>query len=65
MLISIFFLSLSFVGGHINPAVTLALAVCGRFKWSKLPVYWISQLIGAILGSGIVFAAYQGRHVFS
>ncbi|XP_002156497.1 aquaporin-9 [Hydra vulgaris] len=46
-------------GGHINPAVTLALAVCGRFKWSKLPLYWISQLVGAILGSGIVFAAYQ------
>jgi len=46
-------------GGHINPAVTLALAVCGRFKWHKLPVYWTAQIIGAILGSALAFGVYH------
>lgn len=46
-------------GGHINPAVTLALAVCGRFQWKKLPVYWIAQIVGAVLGSACVFGVYH------
>jgi len=46
-------------GGHINPAVSLALAVCGRFKWYKLPVYVIAQMIGAILGSALAFGVYH------
>lgn len=46
-------------GGHINPAVSLALAVCGRFKWQKLPVYWAAQMIGAIIGSALAFGVYH------
>lgn len=29
-------------GGHFNPAVSLGLAVGGRFSWGELPGYWVS-----------------------
>ena len=38
-------------GNHINPAVTLGLAVSGKFPWSQVPGYLAAQLLGAIVGS--------------
>ena len=38
-------------GAHFNPAITLALAVAKKFSWKYVPVYLVSQLIGAILAS--------------
>src|SRR6187402_3168139 len=38
-------------GNHINPAVTLGLAVTGKFPWRQVPGYLIAQLLGAIVGS--------------
>ena len=38
-------------GAHINPAVTLALAVNGSFEWSEVPIYISAQMIGAFLGA--------------
>jgi MIP family channel proteins len=35
-------------GAHFNPAVTLGLAATGQFRWRQVPVYLISQLLGAI-----------------
>src|SRR5881396_1131406 len=35
-------------GGHFNPAVTFALAVAGRHPWSRVPTYWIAQLVGGL-----------------
>jgi len=45
-------------GAHINPAVTLALAVNGDLLWSEVPIYISAQVIGAILGSIIVWLQY-------
>jgi glycerol uptake facilitator protein len=42
-------------GGHINPAVTLSLAVSGKFPWRELPGYWAAQLAGAIVGAVGIF----------
>src|SRR5579859_2399690 len=42
-------------GGHINPAVTLALAVSGKFPWREVPGYMIAQLVGAIIGAIGIF----------
>ena len=45
-------------GGHINPAVTIALAVFGRMSWVDVPEYVIAQILGAFVGSGLVYADY-------
>lgn len=41
-------------GAHINPAVTVALAATGRFRWTEVPAYVGAQLIGAVLGAFLV-----------
>lgn len=46
-------------GAHINPAVTLALAVKRGFPWKKVPGYMIAQTIGAFVGAALVFLVYQ------
>ncbi len=44
-------------GAHINPAVTLAVAISGGIPWSSVPVYWAAQLLGGIIGSSLAHAA--------
>jgi glycerol uptake facilitator protein len=46
-------------GGHLNPAVSIALAMLGRFEWSLVPTYIAAQLLGAMLGAFIVWIAYR------
>jgi glycerol uptake facilitator protein len=48
----------SISGAHLNPAVTIALAINGTFAWGDVPGYIAGQMIGAILGSVIVFLHY-------
>jgi aquaporin Z len=43
-------------GGHANPAVTIGLALAGRFPWRDVSSYVIAQLIGATLGAAVVLA---------
>jgi MIP family channel proteins len=45
-------------GAHLNPAVTLALAVRRRFPWGKLFPYCLAQLAGAFVASAIVYVTY-------
>lgn len=46
-------------GGHLNPAVTLALAVFRGFPWRKVLPYMAAQTAGAFLGAAIVFWNYR------
>ena len=46
-------------GAHLNPAVSLALAVHRRFPWRKVPPYVAAQLAGAFAASGVVFVTYR------
>lgn len=45
-------------GAHFNPAVTLSLAVIGKFAWAEVPSYIIAQMIGGFLGAVIVYLHY-------
>ena len=45
-------------GAHLNPAVTLGLAVIGKFAWSNVLAYVAAQFIGAFLGAVVVWLAY-------
>jgi glycerol uptake facilitator protein len=48
-----------FSGAHINPAVTVGLAVAGLFDWALVVPYIIAQTIGAFLGAVLVWLAYR------
>ncbi|MFD7132527.1 MIP/aquaporin family protein [Streptomyces sp. NPDC059894] len=47
-------------GAHLNPAVTLGIAIKDG-DWSDVPVYWAGQLLGAMIGAALVWVAYYGQ----
>lgn len=49
------------LGGHFNPAVSLGLAVAGRFSWAELIPYWVAQVIGAFIAAGALFVIASGK----
>jgi glycerol uptake facilitator protein len=44
-----------FSGAHLNPAVSVGLAVAGSFSWTEVPMYILSQVAGAMFGSFLVY----------
>ncbi|MER7701247.1 MULTISPECIES: MIP/aquaporin family protein [unclassified Streptomyces] len=48
-------------GAHLNPAVTLGLAIQGGTEWGDVPLYLVSQLFGAMIGAVLVWAVYYGQ----
>lgn len=48
-------------GAHLNPAVTIALALTNKFPYQKVIFYSVAQLLGAILGALIVFIVYYAK----
>jgi glycerol uptake facilitator protein len=48
-------------GAHLNPAVSVGLALGGRFSWDLVPGYIAAQLAGAFLGAVIV-GLFYGEH---
>jgi glycerol uptake facilitator protein len=45
-------------GAHLNPAVTLGLAVAGATPWDQVPIYWAGEFVGAFLGAVLVYLHY-------
>lgn len=48
-------------GAHLNPAVTIGLAIIGKFAWSQVSTYIAAQLIGAILGASCVWLFHKNH----
>ena len=46
-------------GAHINPAVTLGLAVSGLFDWAQVVPYILAQTLGGTIGGVLVWLAYK------
>ena len=51
--------SAPYSGAHLNPAVTIALAISGKFEWTQVPIYMLAQMLGAMLGSLLVWVKYK------
>lgn len=49
----------NFSGAHLNPAVSVALAVAGSFSWSQVPMYILSQVSGAFVGATLVWLYFK------
>src|ERR1700744_774582 len=47
-------------GCHLNPAVSVGLAVGKRFQWSELPAYVIAQVAGGALGGAVLYFIASG-----
>ncbi|WP_271897612.1 aquaporin Z [Candidatus Phyllobacterium onerii] len=52
-------------GGHFNPAVSLGLAVAGRFDFKDLIPYWIAQVVGAIVAAAVLYLIASGKADFT
>jgi aquaporin Z len=52
-------------GGHFNPAVSLGLAIAGRFEWRELIPYWIVQVLGGLVAAAVLYAIASGAPNFS
>ena len=51
----------SFSGGHLNPAVSVGLAIVGKFSWSFVPGYILAQMSGALMGALLVFMQFYNK----
>ena len=49
----------AFSGAHLNPAVSVGLAIAGKFAWAKVPLYVLAQFLGAFIGSFLVWLIYR------
>ena len=47
-----------FSGAHLNPAVTVGLAVAGSIEWGDVPEYFAGEFVGAFIGATLVWLAY-------
>ena len=53
------FISADASGAHLNPAVTIGLAVAGKFEWSLVPGYILAQFLGAFAGAILTWLTYK------
>lgn len=52
-------------GGHFNPAVSLGLALAGRFEMRNLLPYWLAQVAGAIAAAAVLYVIVAGKADFA
>ncbi|WP_367126055.1 MIP/aquaporin family protein [Streptomyces phytohabitans] len=55
------YISAGVSGAHLNPAVTLGIAIEGGTEWGDVPLYIVAQMAGAMFGAALVWGAYYGQ----
>jgi glycerol uptake facilitator protein len=56
------YITAPYSGGHLNPAVTIGLALAGKFSWSKVVPYIVAQMIGAMIGGFLSWLCYKKHY---
>ena len=56
------FIAGPYSGAHLNPAVSVGLALAGKFAWSAVPGYIVAQLLGAFAGAVLVWLFYKDHY---
>ncbi len=56
------FIAGPYSGAHLNPALTLALAVAGSFSWASVPGYVLAQMAGGFCGAVLVWLFYKDHY---
>jgi len=56
------FIVAPYSGAHINPAVTIGLAVAGKFPWEDVPLFLLAQMLGAFIGASLVWVHYRQHY---
>jgi len=56
------YMTASYSGAHLNPAVTLGLAVAGKFSWGQVVPYIVAQIIGAMVGAFLSWLTYKKHY---
>jgi aquaporin Z len=51
-------------GGHFNPAISVGLALAGRFSWSELIPYWVAQVVGGLAAATTLYVIASGAPDF-
>ncbi len=51
-----------FSGAHLNPAVTIGLALAGKFSWTGVGSYIAAQMLGAAIGTSLVWLMYKDHY---
>jgi glycerol uptake facilitator len=54
-------LATPYSGAHLNPAVTIGLALAHKFAWSRVPLFITAQLLGAMTGSFFIWLMYKNH----
>lgn len=53
------FIASPYSGAHLNPALSIGLALSGAFPWAYVPPYIAAQLVGAFIGAILVYVFYK------
>lgn len=56
------FVSAPYSGAHLNPALSVGLALAGAFPWAYVPAYIVAQLLGGFLGAVLVYVYYKDHY---
>ena len=56
------FIAGPYSGAHLNPAVSIGLALNGSFSWNLVPGYIIAQMLGGFFGAVLVWAFYKDHY---